>query len=656
MTAAPTRWPWPLSAERAAVVRAVAQLYRDNDYRDVTPALITELLTVGKTTWTNQFGGKRPLLLAAVRQVWEDYPKRAARQACTVTDARQAATHAFRQVGEFLMAERSLATALVFSLGDYSPHEKKPNAAPWPGESGSGPWPDLFAAGRMYGRWIGFGDFLAEQLGHAAQCVGHLDAQAHLATGQRMSDLVLRMWWQDLDQSVDQIVRQAVGCWFDGDLVPATGLWVRWAEDAERAIARVDNRSDLVAERMGAQLNLGTALAAGQTLWIRARRELQTAVAMASELALPGGDSDLLGAIVADAKSRRALAAYRYGDLQSALETLESELAVTRAVPRHLARVRTNLAEVYLRVGRIDDAAALVAAAQRDRPLADARNTVPQLWHAATTTAIVAVRVELAAGRARRALQVADDLVAHLEGDRGQELVHTGPTAAMVWAVRGRARRAVGNPVDGAADLRRAVAIAAQRCGRGSLLGRHIRLEIARCSLDAGHPDEALNELTELARDEQWVLTNMSFRHALATRMWLGIAHLHAGEPDTALTIVQHGITMLDDYRLARGDQLLVAYTATLARLERETGDLDEALKRLQLLTGRGLSDSSWPTRLRVWSELARSYVAARRPARAVEILDRASTEAREAGVDPTHPLLIASRGLLEELKELRVE
>ncbi|GAA1937281.1 tetratricopeptide repeat protein [Amycolatopsis minnesotensis] len=638
------------SADVAAEL--VAEHYRGEDYRDTRLDVLCEILNLSKGALNNRFDGKRPLLIMAALFAWRQWPGRSPGTCTSISRARTVMHDGIRSVAEFLNHERALMTQLVIGLGDLSNYEKRGGETGWNSENLGDPWAPVLREARLRARWTGFAGLLGSHTAAAGRAVGQLDAADHESTGAALSDLVLRTWWQNTQASPTTIADQLVGLWFDGCFAAKLGSWVGRADVAEIQARRSLRPEHAPTWRVASQAELGTALMSGQTLWRRAMKELDTALAEHRRMdpVLRGQLSPLL---MASLYSRVGQSAFQFGDFVRAEASLEQALTAAEATgnDQDLARACTNLADLYLRTDRVAKAVELARQAVASRPLRPPFSSpVPRLWDNAVISSAVLVRCELEAGRVIDAVNRARDLVAVVTGHDGRTVAPSGPAAAAAWSCQGRALLAAGHSAAALESLDKAATVADTAAGVNSLPARQARVLRARCLLMRGDVGDARLLLEALAENEEWIAENMSFRHALAVRRWLGLTQLAGGYPDAGAETLTVGFAQLAEHHLPTSDRLVVDYRRALAQAAVAQGRPGTAVADLAQLVDEQLSAPPLPRRLRLLADLGEAYVADGDPDRALRVFRQALATTKTSGVDGSHPAILAIAVALAEL------
>ncbi|ADJ47537.1 hypothetical protein AMES_5712 [Amycolatopsis mediterranei S699] len=633
-----------------AAAELLLESFRGEGYRKLDVKACAHVLGIGKSSFTSRFGRKRAMMIITALWCWLENPVSPCTERHTVGEARRLLHDVAENIAGFLHRERTLMVQLVYGLSDISNYEKNDDEKAWRSESFGEPWATVLRAARTHNRWVGFAPRLREGVEVAARAVGHLDTAAHQSMADALSDLLLRVWWQNTHAPATVIAEQVTGLWFSGMLLPATGPWVGRAYAAEQQLLRALRPEHAPTWEIASRTELGTALISGQTLWRRALREFGLALTEFSQLedSLRAQPSPLL---IGSLRSRHGQCALRYGDYPQAQTSLTEALREARRLGNEhdIARARTNLAELYMRTGRVTEALTLARQAVAARPLRPVWSSpVPRLWDAAVVSTVVLTRAHLHAGQVTDAVRLAEDLLEVIDGEGGRAVAPDGPTAALARATHGRALLAAGHPDLARRSVTDAVTAAANATGRHSLLTRQARTLEARCYLALGDPESACRILDELVQDENWVAEHMSFRHALSVRVWLGAAWLAAGDAARSAQVLDDGLALLRRH-LTDPDPQSIEYRRVAAVTAWQL-DQAAAVADLERLVDASSSTPVLPRHVDLLHDLGQAYAARGEGHRARQTFRRALREG-ETGIDPAHPSVLAVRVALARLQ-----
>jgi tetratricopeptide (TPR) repeat protein len=613
----------------------------------------------------NEVRNRRVLVALAAAYAWREFPGRVNAPPPgpieSVTAARSAAAAALGVIVAFHRAEQALMTQVGYGIGDISTAEKRQLAS---GTDLAPPsWPDSswgrVAAAAWHGRCEVFTDFLRPVLRACAESVTYLAEPTASDSAARLSDIAFRTCLADREAPVDLVARGLAALWFDWDLARVAGTLARDLESSETALATVARRStDPRAEASASAVVVRVLLEAG-TLHERCMTQAQRTVSLWQDLAAKPDESVDPGVSVtsravwhdlqrlSDAASHLGLAAARYGDRRSAADAWRlsrrvAERELAGDLPR-MTRADTNLAALAAEAGRVHEASSLISGVFSARlELVDLQPENAAAWRRLTVTARARADIARVGGRVVESVRLAADLLADRQA-RLRDPAHADVAEARL--VLGQALLAAGQPV----PARRYLEEAAES-RRGRFLPASYRVQedllwLVRAALVLEHPQAAVDLLAKEAAATDWFGDRVSFRLGYTARRLLALAGGRLGRTDEAAASLLADRERLADRPLCVPlDPLVADFDRSLGEVALLAGDFAGGLATLAKLA-EAEAEAAAPLPARGWTLVLLGRAAdrlgdARRAARCFDsVADLAA-----AGIDPSHPVILAAR------------
>jgi len=607
----------------------------------------------------NEVRSRRVLVGLAAYSAWLHYLDRSGwaspAQPHTLVEVRQAVESAITEVMRFHRSEQSLMTQVGHGIGDIATTEKHKDTS-----SAAPNWPDSawgrVASDAWHSQCGVFASFLAPTLRLAANAVTLVAADKNERAARLLSDLAFRACLADLDGPIADTAEALAAFWVARELAGAAGGWVYELESAERILAATQRRgTDPRAEAAAHAALLRVLLEAG-TLYARAAREGAGLVARLKSLT-GWGDPKTSGTgaparvdleTLCDAASRHALAALRFGDLNTAEAAWRLSREVADCGLGHEAsrttRAEGDLALVASMAGRPEEALRLIEKVFHTRTrLWQATPDREQGWRRRTLTQDAWAIISYRAGRVVQAVQIAvtmlDERIAALGKAENINIAEARMTLA-------RALLSAGHPLEAwrhAED--------AYRYRRERFIDTGFRVQddvvlLSRIALTAGAPAEAVELLARAPARTPWFAEQVSFRLAHQAVLLHATALADLGELESSLALLAgHPVPGPAGSTIGAQDPLVADHHATLADCLLRAGDVAGAGKAIHetLLSLKRTADDL-PRTARALVLAARCSDAAGEPEQAREWYRQALALGTENGLDPLHPTLLAAR------------
>jgi tetratricopeptide (TPR) repeat protein len=671
----------------AAIAAASAVALRSTEYRKIrTQDVAARVCLDGaqdrrsaggarSAVWLyNEVRSRRVLVALGARHAWIEHLARTAgpgspTQVSTVADTVATVVRLLEQIVRFHQTERFLVEQAAAGLGDIATSEKavRSHTSPapqWPGSA----WGRL-AESAYSGRCTLYADFLAPGLLAAARGVVPLPPAAAAAQAAALSDLVFRgLAAAGPDGPTERVAAGFAAYWFERELVPVAGSWVRDLYAAELALEAAAARDTDPRAGQSARGALIRILMDADTLHARCAREgAARADALRRDLdlgpaRLPGpadGTEPADLRALCDAASRQGLALFRLGEVAQAVAAFETSRTVAAAATRlepaesrsFAARADHNLAEAAMSLG--DQAGAVEACerafaerAARLEPAGPGARPLPRreaaaAWRRYALTAEARARITAWTGRPVAAVALAEDLVR-----RGRE--QPGRDHGTALRLRGALAQVLleaGHPLEARHHLEAVRLSYLEDPGEMAVnLGEYReRLRLARALMMFGEPQAA----QALLPDEDtlaWCAGHVSFTAAAEARRLRALAWSGTGRHEEAAALAQ---VALADLRARAGDG---PRTVLIADLEEaggvvalRAGDAQGALAVFESVLARRLAAPGArfdPGAAASMLWLGRAADALGESARACA--NHGDLAAAAAGIlEPTHPVLI---------------
>lgn len=572
----------------------------------------------------------------------------------SVVTARFAVSRCIEEIVRFHREERFLMTQIGRGIGDIATTEKSRATTRESGQRaprwGNGLWGKVASDGWNCRCGV-FAEYLAPTLRAATESVAHITNNEVEEQARFLSDLSFRASLADPVGDVDRLAAGIAAFWFERHLVRLSGPWIHNLESTERHVATIRQRGTDSHAEISARGTLARLLLENSVLHRRSAEEGTSVATMLDEAVQNPTPARLRldAEALCDTTSRLGLSLLRWGDHAGARQALSRSHTLAEhhlgGEESRMARADSNLGEAWCEAGDIEKASFFIerALAIRVRLAGDSRNHNAE-WRRLTLTeqawAVVACKAGKVIDAVRRGTALVEDRRSRLGG-----LDNLNTASARLTL--GEALLDAGHPHEASQHISEAGKFRLARMSPMSHWPQYDLLLASRAATALGDHQKAAELLESAPVMTDWFAERVSFRLSYEARYRYAAAIAESGDPRDGMRRLTADLgKLLGAFRLPPADPLVLSFQREQAYILLKMGQYARAHTVLSLIDEQeaevagGLAPPAHAVTLQLLARVAHEladHAAARN-------YFRRALQLTEHGMDATHPVILGLR------------